>query len=281
MNVFTMNQALPETHRDELVRDLHLSGIKHGDNVILHSSLKSLGNMRGGADAVVDAFMEAVGPSGNLMVPTFTYSIPKWMKHPFDVNNSVSQTGTITESVRRNPAAQRSFHPTHSVSALGPKAEKITSDHMHATAIGLASPFGKMHDLGAKIIMLGTNQTSNSSLHFCEVHSQVPYLSIAFSDEGDFETAWFLNEKNKVEYCEIHEVPGCSRGFDKVEDELVKLGVLRRVKIGPAKSQALETRALSHAMDTILARDPEILLCSLPQCAICPKRRAHLRRVGL
>ena len=276
-----MNEALPETHRDELVRDLHLSGISRGDNVILHSSLKSVGNMRGGADAVVDAFVETIGPSGNLMVPTFTYSIPKWLKPPFDVKSSVSQTGAITESVRRNPAALRSFHPTHSVAVLGPDAEAITSDHMRATAIGLASPFGKMHDMGAKIVMLGTNQTSNSSLHFCEVHARVAYLPIAFSEDGDFETAWFLDHDNKVKYCEIHEVPGCSRGFDKVENELAELGVLRRVKIGPAKSQVLEAQALAKAMDTILARDPESLLCSLPRCAICPKRRAHLRRVGL
>ncbi|PKO16477.1 hypothetical protein CVU37_10890 [candidate division BRC1 bacterium HGW-BRC1-1] len=276
-----MNEALPETTRDDLIRDLHLSGISRGDNVILHSSLKSLGNMRGGADAVVDAFVEVIGPSGNLMVPTFTYSIPKWMKTPFDVQSSVSQTGAITESVRRNPAAKRSFHPTHSVAVLGPDAEEITADHMQATAIGLASPFGKMHKSGAKIVMLGTNQTSNSSLHYCEVHAAVPYLPIAFSDEVDYETAWFLNENRHVEYCEIHEVPGCSRGFENVEDELAQLGVMRRVKIGPTMSQVLALRALVEAMDTILTRDPELLLCGLPYCAICPKRRERVRRVRL
>lgn len=275
-----MTDPAPETTRQELERDLRLAGIDAGDNVILHSSLRSLGAMRGGPDAVVDAFMDVIGDAGNLMVPTFTYCLPAWKSEPFDIRSTRSRTGAITEAVRNHPMALRSFHPTHSVAVLGPDAEAIVRNHMHATAIGLESPFGRMHERGAKIVMLGTRQDTNSSLHYCEVHAAVPYVEVAFTEGRSFDVAWFINERGQVEYTEIHEVPGCSRGFNKVEAELELSGVLRKVKLGPAASQVLDLPALVAAMDVILRRDPAILLCTLEGCSICPKRHRHLAGGG-
>ena len=45
-------------------------GIVAGDTVILHSSLSSMGTVGGGADAVIDGFLDAVGPAGTVAVPT-------------------------------------------------------------------------------------------------------------------------------------------------------------------------------------------------------------------
>lgn len=275
-----MTDTAPETTRHDLVRDLRLAGIGPDDNVILHSSLRSLGAMRGGPDAVVDAFMEVIGGGGNLMVPTFTYCIPAWKAEPFDIRATRSRTGAITEAVRNHPMALRSFHPTHSVAVLGPEAEEIVRNHMHATAIGLDSPFGRMHARRAKIVMLGTRQDTNSSLHYCEVHAAAPYVEVAFTEGRNFDVAWFINERGQVEYTEIHEVPGCSRGFNKVEAELEQSGVLRKVMLGPAASQVLDLAALVDTMDVILKRDPTILLCALEGCSICPRRRRHVMGGG-
>ena len=43
--------------KDDIVRTLTALGIKNGDIVITHSSLKSMGYVEGGAGAVIDAFI--------------------------------------------------------------------------------------------------------------------------------------------------------------------------------------------------------------------------------
>ena len=55
-----------------LVKDLRNLGIKEGDVVITHSSLKSMGNVEGGADTVIDALIEAVGSEGTVLFPALS-----------------------------------------------------------------------------------------------------------------------------------------------------------------------------------------------------------------
>ena len=52
-------------------------GIAEGDTVMLHTSLSSMGTVVGGADAVVDGFLDAVGPTGTVAVPTLCNWTPE------------------------------------------------------------------------------------------------------------------------------------------------------------------------------------------------------------
>lgn len=265
----------------DLVADLKQAGIREGDNLIVHSSLKSVGPVEKGPETVVEALLQAIGPAGNLLVPTFTYSLPMWDCDPFDLHHTPGRVGAIPEFVRQHPWARRSFHPTHSVAVIGPDAEAIIANHLQATPIGLTSPFGRMYRRGAKILMLGTFQDTNSSLHYCEIASGMEYVHVTFTEGQDYEIAWFLNERDQVEYTKIHEVPGCSRGFRTVEVPLRERGVLRHVRVGEADCQLLEFRKLVPAVSELLAANPSMLLCRISNCAICPRRRAFLRRRGI
>mgnify|MGYP002527390468 CR=1 FL=1 len=60
--------------RSDIIRDLEAMGLKTGDSVMVHSSLSSIGHVEGGAQTVVEAFLELLGRGGTLMVPTFTHS---------------------------------------------------------------------------------------------------------------------------------------------------------------------------------------------------------------
>ena len=53
--------------REKLVADLRLLGVKTGMEVMVHSSLASMGAVRGGAETVVAALLEAIGPTGTLL----------------------------------------------------------------------------------------------------------------------------------------------------------------------------------------------------------------------
>jgi aminoglycoside 3-N-acetyltransferase len=64
--------------RADIAADLARLGLGRGDAVFFHSSLKSLGWVEGGAEAVLEAFLDTVGPDGLVAVPTLTAGgVPK------------------------------------------------------------------------------------------------------------------------------------------------------------------------------------------------------------
>lgn len=54
----------------DIKRKLKEIGLESGDNVIVHTSLKSMGYVCDGAQAVIEALIETVGENGTIMMPT-------------------------------------------------------------------------------------------------------------------------------------------------------------------------------------------------------------------
>ena len=77
---------------ENLCEHLDAAGIERGDNLILHSSLKSVGKTADGPATVINAILATIGPDANLMVPTFTYSLPAWKGEPFRHADSRART---------------------------------------------------------------------------------------------------------------------------------------------------------------------------------------------
>ena len=63
--------AMPVTMAD-LVRDFKHLGIAPGMTLLVHSSMRTIGWVNGGAVAVVLALEEALGPNGTLVMPAHT-----------------------------------------------------------------------------------------------------------------------------------------------------------------------------------------------------------------
>src|SRR5262245_52422781 len=88
------------------IRDL---GVRPADLLVVHSSLKSFGHVHGGAETVARALVDAVSPAGSVFVPVFNYDV-----YAFQVDETPSVLGAVTEAFRKLPHAVRSRHPTHS-----------------------------------------------------------------------------------------------------------------------------------------------------------------------
>lgn len=107
---------------------------------------------RNGITLVMPCFF--FGKGGNDIIDAANY----YRKTPIiDLNKSFSQMGFLTEIFRRYPGVRRSIHPTHSVCALGPLAEKIVcSHHLSNNPYGTGTPFGVMAEHKTKIFGIGT-----------------------------------------------------------------------------------------------------------------------------
>jgi aminoglycoside 3-N-acetyltransferase len=162
--------------RADIVADLRRLGIGPGDLVFFHSSLKSIGWVEGGAESVIDAFLEAVGPDGTIAVPTMIHT-SGYPRPLFDPATSPSEVGLITETLRRRAGAFRSLHPAESVGALGRDARWLTEGHRQAggrwspwdeSAYGVGSPWDKLYRRNAKVLLLGVGYDVLSMGHFLE-----------------------------------------------------------------------------------------------------------------
>jgi aminoglycoside 3-N-acetyltransferase len=179
-----------------LRRDLQLLGLEPGDVVMVHASLRSVGPVVSGADAVVRAILEAVAPGGTLMVYTdweadiwdleeasdlsrATNTVRPEIRDdvlPFDpaASRAIRENGALMELVRTTPGARRSGNPGASCAAIGPKAEWLTADHPLDYGYGEGSPFAKLVDAGGKVLMLGATADHMTLLHHAEHLAQVP-----------------------------------------------------------------------------------------------------------
>ena len=173
--------------RSELAADLAAIGVRPGDTLLVHSSLKAIGWIPGGSLAVVQALLDAVGPSGTLIVPAQSSdnSDPAgWSRPPvprewwpviraetpgFDpLRSASSRMGAIAEQVRTWPGARRSAHPQTSFAALGRHAEEIVAVHDLDSQCGERSPLAALERLGARVVLLGAGFASCTSFHLAE-----------------------------------------------------------------------------------------------------------------
>src|SRR5512146_608863 len=109
----------------ELTPDLLKLGIRAAGVLMVHSSLKSLGRVVGGPEAVIRGLMEALGKAGTLLMPALTYERVTADQPVFDVRRTPGNVGLIPETFRRRAGTRRSVHPTHSVCGVGPLAETL------------------------------------------------------------------------------------------------------------------------------------------------------------
>ncbi|RIK23612.1 MAG: hypothetical protein DCC54_14515 [Anaerolineae bacterium] len=99
----------------QLLDGFRQTRVKAGDTLLVHTSYKSLGGVEGGADTVIDVMRELAGERGTVLFPAFNFQ--SWTEtHYFDVLETPSKMGTITELARLRPDAKRTPHPIYSFS---------------------------------------------------------------------------------------------------------------------------------------------------------------------
>jgi aminoglycoside 3-N-acetyltransferase len=243
-------------------------GILSGARLIVHSALRQLGPVDGGADAVLDALLTCIGPTGLLAVPTFTY-----FNEVFDPAETPGRTGILTETARLRSNAVRSLHPTHSVAAIGQGAEALVAGHERLPGLGIDSPLDRLAKDGGGILLLGVGHTSNSTVHVGEAHAGVCYADIPF--HPDRPKCVTVRGATPME-IELRDPPGCSRAFGAVEAELRRMGAIRDGMIGKALVQWMPGQSVIDAAVRLLRHNEGALLCSDPGCYRCSSARRRI-----
>jgi aminoglycoside 3-N-acetyltransferase len=168
--------------RTELATAFRALGLGMGQTVLVHSALRTLGPVDGGAEAVVDALLDVLGPRGTLVVPTFTFVHEAEADPVIDPVNDPSEMGAITEAARRRPDARRSTAYRHSFAAIGRRADVIAGVDPALPPFDLRSAFGVLLALDAQVLLLGVTYANSTSHHFGEWLADVSYRNALTHD---------------------------------------------------------------------------------------------------
>lgn len=246
-----------QVDRGMIVCGLRGIGIVSGQLLQVHSSLSAIGHVLGGADAVVDALLEVLGPEGTLMVPTFNHGAAD----VFDVHTTPSVNGAITEAVRKRPEARRSVHPTHPYAAIGPLAEELTCEHLELLTFDEHSPLGKLAAMGGHVLLLGVGMDRNTAAHVGETMARVPCVGYreferkVLHPDGVIRTAWAVLWRDGP----------CRLEWDPLEAAMRERGMITDGTIGEAPVQYMKA-------GDVVSTAYELTKVYCPTCPTRPKR---------
>jgi len=257
--------------REQLVRDLlGVCGIRPGSIVIVHASLKALGPIEGGPATVIAALQEALGPTGTVLMPTFSHPTPDGVWRMAD---TPSRTGAITEALRTSRGVVRSFHPTHSVAAWGARAVELTSGHERTTSVGIDSPLHLAAKAGADILMIGCNFKACTMVHIAESIVRPPYVGKVCYPGYDRDLVG-IDTAGRTHQFTWSDTATDSAGFMLAQQTMDKQGDIAHVQLAQAKCLRFTSRACLDTSIALLRADPASLLCRHANCPVCVPGRA-------
>jgi aminoglycoside 3-N-acetyltransferase len=159
---------------------------------------------------------------------------------------------------------------------MGVDAEELTSGHLAAGALGKGSPPDKLAKRGGYVLLLGVDHRVNSIIHLAETYAGVPYLGAPRSP-GFPEEAVVRMPTGEEIAVSLKPIPTCSRGFEKLEPVLKQKGLICHGQVGDADCQLMKAQDVIDVAAEILKRDPRALLCDVPGCWACARKREKIK----
>lgn len=176
----------------KLLQQFRLLGIQDGSVIEVHSSLKSLGYVAGGARTVVDALMDAVGYDGTIVMPAQGHDNSEpayWMNPPIEAYlfsevrenvpafdgkiSDMPYMGAIAANLRMRQGVLISDHPVGAFMAWGKYAKWITQSQPLSYTFAQDSPIGRMVELKAEVLLIGVGYDNCTGMHLAETHGNV------------------------------------------------------------------------------------------------------------
>lgn len=239
---------------DSLQNDLRAFGCKSSDTILIHASMKSIGPVVGGADTVLDVLSDYFR-DGLLVLPAHTWSYIDAHNPVFDVRESKTCVGVLTELFRHRPGVYRTLHPTHSLCALGRDAASFTAgQERFSTPCSPFSCYGKLEQRDAVVLMIGVDFSRNTLVHCIEEVAQVSrrmtdrYEKLYVRDADGRKTLVLSRRHNHAN----------SENYVKLQPVMLQKGLLHTGKFGEAPCFYFRAQDLFAVTLDLLWRCPRL-----------------------
>lgn len=247
--------------KNDLLSHIQQMGIDPKGTLLIHSSMKAIGPVEGGADTVLDAWSEYMG-EGLLIFPTHTWKYigDGKAQNVYDSRTLPACVGILPELFRKRPGVVRSLHPTHSVAALGKHAAAYTAgEETRHSPCPREGCWGKLLDLDADILFLGCTLRSNTFIHGVEEWAGIPDRLT-----GKAQPVTIIGPTGEEYHTDVHfhycPVGDVSENYDKLEKPFLKHGAIRYSVFGDAPCIIGNARKMQETASALLEKDPNLFL---------------------
>jgi aminoglycoside 3-N-acetyltransferase len=181
--------------RSELAAGLRGLGVRPGGVLMVHTRMSAIGWVVGGAETVVTALLDVLGPAGTLMAylgwNDSTGGLTRWPQEwqeayraerpPFDAEFSETdrQMGRVPERIRTWPGAKVSGSHFRRMAAIGAAAGWLTADQPWDHGFGPGSPLAKLVEADGQVLLLGAPLDRLTILHHAESLVESPQKRLA------------------------------------------------------------------------------------------------------
>lgn len=253
MSIIPTSASLNKSFPEKLLSDLSSLGIKEGDTLFVHSSLKGLQSEGLTPIEVIEALLASIGESGTLLMPAFTYQNVTWDNPFFSYSSTPSCVGVIPETFRKYPNVLRSLNPVHSVCARGSLAKELLSEHLvDNISIGPNSPILKLIEYGGKILMLGCGLKPNTFMHGIENTAPAPYRAIVKKVDYEIED---MDGNRFIYHSGLADMSKYEQRYDRVKQLLNPPELLQGKALG-GEAWLMDAKALFNAGTNAIKENP-------------------------
>ena len=234
-------------------------GITPADRLLVHSSMKSIGEVEGRADTVIDTFMDYFADRGLFMMPTHTWGTVK-NGELYDYETSPGCVGILPELFRKRPGVIRSLHPSHSIAAWGREAAAYVEGEENSPApCPPDGCWGRLRTSGAKILLLGVGHGRNTYIHSVEESLGLPDrlsepvpIRIKLRDGSV--------KEHMIRRHRCSKTGDVSASYPKLGDAFAYYGAAKAVKFGDADCLLCDPVKLYEVAARVFTREPDAIL---------------------
>ena len=231
----------------------------YGKPVIVHTSLKSIGEIQGGAEALLDALIEHFTKDGGILcVPSHT-----WKTLKLDLRKNESCIGTLPIIATKHPDGVRSLHPTHSMVVFGDKEKVLKFVENEKNVDSPTNPdgcYGNIFKNDGFILLIGVGQEKNTCIHCVEEMLGIPDR---LTDAGIDAEIIYKDGKTETRHLRWFDpiIPDVSVNFGKFEPAFRHFNAIQDGVLGNAKVQFCSAQKIKETLETVYknANGAEIL----------------------
>ncbi len=226
--------------------------------VLMHSALRTVGEVQGGAQGLLDALIEYFTAEGGLFcVPTHTWHHLGTDAITLDLLHPESNLGALPSLACARADGVRSENPCHSMVVFGDRtrAERfVQGDAFVKTPTAPDSCYGKLYEEDGYVLLVGVTQAKNTFLHTVDEILNVPDR---MDDTPISTTVRRLNGEivtRELTLFKCSTTEDISERFPKYELAFRYHGAITDGRVGRAPAQLCSARKMKKVVELILSR---------------------------
>lgn len=246
--------------KNDILRQLAEMEASQDGIVLIHSSLRAIGDVEGRGDGLLDALIEYFTAKGGLLcIPTHTWAnIDDPNKITLDLCTPQTCIGTLPNLAAQRKDAVRTLHPTHSMAVFG-NFEKASAFAAGEAQWDTPAPplgcYGKIFTAGGHILLAGVGHNRNTYLHCVEEMLEVPNR---LAQEAKTATVRIADGSIVSQPMHPHLAVGIgdvSLRYPKLEDAFRYYGCIVDGKLGNADVQLCDARGMKAVFEQVYIKN--------------------------